>query len=113
MIDPTIISATPFENTTAFVDLAGMLAIMHQQIAETVSALTQVAVRLYPLGNGRGEKPWLQSLTQQMQAECSALAIQQPPDFSDFDLHDEAEFYSWTFLLGNETDRIRQAAGII
>ena len=113
MLDFALINATPYRNPTAFRDLAGILAIGHQNIAEAASRISQEAVPLYPLGDGRpGDKNWLFALQQQMNAECKALIITQPTDLSDFNLNDESEFYSFTFLLGNEMERIRLAAGV-
>lgn len=113
MIDFSLVSATPFRNPTAFRDLAGILAINHQAIAEAIERQTQEPVTVYPLGDGRpGDKSWTFALQQALNAECRALAIAQPSDLSDFNLNDEAEFYSFTFLLGNEMERIRIAAGI-
>jgi hypothetical protein len=113
MLDFSLVSATPFRNRTAFKDLAGILAVAHQNLAEAITRLSGQAVPMYPLGDGTPTDPnWRFALQQQMNGECQALIITQPTNLEDFDLSDEAEFYSFTFLLGNEMERIRIAAGL-
>jgi hypothetical protein len=117
MIDFSIVSSTPFKNPTAFRDLCGLLAINLQDIAEvverTTAAVDQEAIAIYPLGDGTpGDRNWLFALQQQLNALCRGLLIEQPTDLSDFNLRDESEFYSFTFLLGNELERIKIAAGL-
>ena len=113
MMDLALINGTPFRNRTAFRDLAGILAIAHQDFTDAIMRITGESVPLYPLGDGQpNDKNWLFALQQQLNAECRALIITQPTDLSDFNLNDESEFYSFTFLLGNEMERIRLATGL-
>src|SRR4029077_3334758 len=79
MLDFSLLSATPFRNRTAFKDLAGILAVSHQNIVEAIEVLTGQAQVLYPLGDGTPtDKNWLFALQQQMNAECQALVTPQP-----------------------------------
>ena len=112
MIDFSLLASTPFRNPTAFRDMAGILAIAHQDIAETIERQTNTPVTLSPLGDGRpGDQHWQFALQQALNSECLALGITQPSDLSDFNLTDEAEFYSFTFLLGNEMNGLDSAQG--
>lgn len=69
-------------------------------------------MKKYPLGNGRGEPQWLDALTKQHADEARALGLIAPPDFSDFNLRDPSEWASFTFLLANDLQRLRSAAGL-
>lgn len=97
---------------TAFRDLAGTLELYHRALAETIARTTGVAVRAYPLGNGLGEQDWLDALTRQHADEAAALGIAGPPSFGDFSLRDPSEWASFTFLLSNDLQRLRIAAGL-
>lgn len=111
MIDFSLLSATPFKNQTAFRDMMGLLTIAHQDFAETITRNTGNGVPVYPFASAK-DTDLLFALQQQLVAECRALFIAQPTDLSDFNLREESEFYSFTFLLGNEMERIRIAAGL-
>jgi len=92
--------------------LVGVLDLYHAALAETISRTTGVAVKKYPLGNGRGEPDWLDALTKQHADEAAALGLIGPPSFGDFNLKDASEFASFTFLLANDLQRLRIAAGL-
>ena len=113
MLDPSLLGSTPFNNRTALVDLGGILELFHSALAETIARTTAVAVKKYPLGDPRGgSRDWLDALTKQHQSEASALGLIGPPDFTDFNLRDPSEFASFTFLLANDLQRLRIAAGL-
>ena len=112
MIDPSLIGGTPFNNRTALVDLAGILEIYHGVLAETISRTTTVEVKRYPLGTGIGTPDWLDALTKQHASERFALGLIAPASFSDFNLKDASEFASFVFILSQDLDQIRIAAGV-
>lgn len=113
MLDPAVISGTPFNNRTAYLDVSGTLLLMHRVIAETIARDFTVAVRLMPLGQPNiTDKAFLQALQAQHADECRALAIAPPPDLQSYDLRDEAQFAAWTFALSNDLARIKSAAGV-
>lgn len=112
MLDPSLFSGVPFHNRTAFADAAGTLDLYHAVLADAIARLTQTPVRKYPLGNGRGEKEWLTALTRQHADEAQALGLPGPPDFTDFSLGDPSEWASFWFIVANDLQRIRIAAGV-
>lgn len=112
MLSPSLLGSTPFNNRTAIVDFAGILELYHQALCETISRNFAVAVVKYPLGSGRGEPEWLDALTKQHAAESNAMGLAGPPSFSEFDLKDGAEWASFTFLVANDLERLRRAAGL-
>jgi hypothetical protein len=113
LIDPGLIGGTPFNNRTAFTDLVGTVYLYHAALAQTIARTTGVAVTLYPLGDGKiGDPFYLDALTKQHASEANALGLIGPPSFSEFDLRDPSEFASFTFLLGNDLERLRKAAGL-
>jgi hypothetical protein len=112
VIDPGLIGGTPFNNRTALIDLQGIVDLYHAALAETIARKTGVAVVKYPLGSGIGSPAYLDALTKQHAAEANALGLVGPPSFSEFNLRDPSEFASFTFLLGNDLERLRIAAGL-
>ena len=112
MISTRLLATVPPNNRTAFSDYAGILAFYHQALAEQIQRTTGVAVRLFPLGNGRGEPTWLDALTRQHRDEAVALGIAAPPDFTEFDVSDPAEFASLTWTVAQDLERLRLAAGL-
>lgn len=112
-LSPSLISGVPFRNRTAYADLSGILFFQHRAIAETISRTLGVAVRLMPLGGADiTSESFLFALQMQMADETRVLAIAPAADVQSFDLTDEAEFASWTFLVASETSRIKSAAGV-
>lgn len=112
-LDPRLISGTPWKNRTAYADLSGILALTHRAIAQQISLDLQVAVRYMPLGSADiTSDSFLFALQSQMADECRALAITPPADIQSFDLTDESEFASWSFLVASETSRIKSSAGV-
>lgn len=112
-LSPSLISGVPFRNRTAYSDLSGILFFQHQAIAETISRTLGVAVRLMPLGGADiTSESFLFALQAQFADECRALFITPPADMQSFDLDDEAEFASWTFLVAEELSRVKSAAGV-
>lgn len=113
MIEPGLLGGTPFRNPTALADLAGTVYLVHMALAQSIAQTTGRAVRLLPLGNGRGEPEWLAALTEQHTGEAHALGIATGPDFSEYDLNDPAAFASFTWVLGQDLTRLKRAAGIV
>ncbi len=113
MLAPSLISATPFRNRTAWRDMCGVVDMYHQVLTDTISRTLRVAVLRLPLGDGDGGPAWLDALTRQHVAECQALAIDLPTPFTEYNLADAAEFASFTFQLANDLQRIRIAAGVV
>ena len=113
VIDPALFASTPFNNRTALIDLAGQLELYHRVLAETISRTTQQAVKMYPLGAGRGEPAWLDALTKQSADERRVLGLAPPPDYSVFDLRDPSEWASFCFILSGDLQAVRIAAGVV
>lgn len=113
MIAPSLIASTPFNNRTALADLAGIVTIMHQTFAETIARNTGRAVKNLPLGSGYPGREWLDALTKQSASERLALGMAPPTDFTEFDVHDPAEWASFVFLLGNDLEEIRATVGVV
>ena len=113
MIGTALLASVPFRNPTALADYIGTLTMIHQDLAETISRQTASAVKLYPLGTAYGDSPWLFALEQQHADEARALGIAPPPSFADFELSNEAEWASFTFLVSQDLERIRLAAGVV
>lgn len=113
MISTHLLATVPHRNPTAFADWAGTLAFVHQALAAAIQRQTGVAVRLVPLGNGRGEYEWLDALTHQHRDEARALGIAAPPDFTEFSVRDPAEFASLTWTVSEDLERLRLGAGLV
>lgn len=113
MLDPSLISGTPFRNATAYADLSGTVLFAFRAISERISQDLGVAVRLMPLGSPDiTSDSFLFALQAQFADCCRALSIAPPADLQSFSLDDEAEYSSWTFLLSSELSRVKSAAGL-
>lgn len=86
---------------------------MHAQLAPVISERTGVGVRRYPLGSGGGSPDWLEAITRQHADERSALGLIAPVDYTEFRIKDAAEWASFVFLLANDLQQIRVAAGLV
>jgi hypothetical protein len=113
MMSPTLLASVPYRNRTAFADAVSILANYHTVLADTIGRQTGRAVVLYPLGDGRGEREWLQALEQQHAAEARALGIAPPPSLSDFNLGDPTEWASFWWIMSEDLERLRLASGIV
>jgi hypothetical protein len=113
MLAPSLLASTPFRNRTAFNDMVGILALYHAALAQTIARNTGTGVKLLPIGNANGgDAAWLDALTKQTQSETDALGIAGPGSYSEFDLRDPSEFASFTFIVAEDLERIRKAAGL-
>ena len=111
MVDPSLWGGLPYNNRTAWIDFTGQLQIYHQVLAEAIHRATGVSVRTLPLGTG-GDRNWLEALQAQYEEEATALAIAAPVDLRSYNLERREDFNSWTFLISQETRRLRIAAGL-
>lgn len=112
MLDARLFSSTPFDNRTAWLDFLGTHALFHRALADKVHALTGVAYRVYPLGNGGGAE-WLGAVQKTYQNAARALGIGPPPDLESYDLRQPGDFASWCFIIGQESRRLALAAGLV
>lgn len=94
-------------------DWLGTLEMYHAVLADTISRALQVEVAKFPLGVSYPSKPYLETLTQQHNAERAALGLAPATDMSDFDVNDPGEWASLTFVVANDLEQIRLAAGVI
>ena len=111
MVDPTLFGGLPFGNKTAWIDFTGQLQLYHQSLALAIHQTTGVSVRVLPLGTG-GDRNWLEAVQAQYEEEAAALGIAAPVDLRSYDLSRRDDFSSWTFLISQETRRLRIAAGL-
>lgn len=112
MIDPALLASTPFDNRTAYRDLIGQIALLHNALIPAIAALTGAAVKRMPIDANADAADLLQSIQAQHAAEAVALGIAAPPDLESFDLEDPADFASWTFVISNDLTRLKAAAGV-
>ena len=112
MIDPRLWASIPFRNYTALQDFAGTHALWHQVLAEhSVRTFSIDPWRLYPIGSPAG-KPWLEAVQAQYVAASRGLGAAPPPDLASFDLSDPVDFASWTWLLSQTAQGLREVAGL-
>lgn len=111
MIAPQMWSNLPFGNRTAWRDFVGTHWLWHRAVAEQVRRTTGIGYRVYPIGDGYGSA-WLDAVQQTYTNAAAALGLSPPGDLRSYDLSRAEDFASWTFLLSNEAERIRQAAGV-
>ena len=111
MLDPSLFGGLPHGNRTAFLDFLGTLELYHHALALAIHQTTGRSVRVLPLGTG-GDRNWLEALQAQYEEEAAALGIAAPVDLRSYSLDRREDFNSWTFLLAQETNRLRAAAGV-
>lgn len=112
-LDPTLLSGVPFQSRTAALDLSGQIFLLCRAITEKVSRDFGVACSLYPLGGADlKSESYLAALQAQLSAITTALALAPSPDVQSFDLDDESEWASWTYLVSGELNRLKLAAGV-
>ena len=116
-----------FGDENSLRDFLGQLELFHQGLSSTLRAgLGLPAYALPPLGDGGraaewlvGPGPdvaptaaWLDALQVTLVGEARALDIAEPVDLRSYDLADPDQFASWSYLMGQEHVRIREAAGV-
>lgn len=111
MIDPSVFSNVPFKNPTAWSDFVGTHWLYHRALAEHVTRTTGAAYRVYPIGDG-GSDVWQHAVEQTYVNACNALGVSGPGELAGFDLTDENDFASFTFLISQTLRRLREAAGL-
>ena len=111
MLDPTLFGGLPFGNKTAWIDFTGQLQLYHQSLALAIHQTTGISVRVLPLGTG-GDENWLEAVQTQYEEEAAALGIAAPVDLRSYNLERREDFHAWSWLIAQETNRLRAAAGV-
>lgn len=111
MVDPSNWASVPYGNRNAFRDFVGTHYLWHRALVEQIFAVTGTSVALLPIGEGGGPE-WLLAVQRQYEAEAHALGLAAPPDLSSYDLSDQSDFASWTFLLSQQATILATAAGL-
>lgn len=112
MLGPVAWAGTPFGNRNAFTDLAGSMELWFRGLGDAIHALTGVSTYTPPIGAGIGSPAWLLSVQQMVQSACAALQIAPPPDLASFDLRAQDDFTSWVYVMSQQGERLRLAAGL-
>jgi hypothetical protein len=113
VIDPLIFGSTPHRSPTALQDFVGQVSLIHAALIPAIIRLTGVTPRRYPIDVSANPRDMLWAIQQQHISECRALGIAAPPDLESFDLREEGDFNSWTFILSGDLARIKTAAGVV
>jgi hypothetical protein len=113
VLDPNILAGTPFRNKTAYEDMIGTISTIHDGLIEAVSNLTQTSPAKYVLDANSPMDETLETIQSQSQALSRALGIDDPPDLQTFNLRDQSEWVSWTFVVAQDLNRIKIAAGVV
>lgn len=111
MIAPNLWAAVPFQNRTALLDWQGQHALWHQAVADTAAAAGK-KYATYPLGDGVGTPDWQRVHAQEHVNANLALGISGPPSLTDFDFAKAEDFASFHWTHGQESERLRAAAGV-
>jgi heme oxygenase len=99
MIDPLLWQSVPFDNEEAWLDWLREHEAWHRRLG---------IAPMVPLDDLRVN---LERHQQLHAAENALLGLGQPPDLTQYDLHDRVAYYTWMQLHAVETARQRQAAG--
>lgn len=112
MLDPKLLASVPFNNLNAWRDFTGVLERYHRGLAHAVFLLNGKNYRILPLGDGSGGPEWLQAVQSQHAEAAKALALAPPPDLQSYSLRDKSDFASFCWILSQDLERLRKAAGI-
>ena len=112
MLGPTLWSGTPYGNRTALSDFAGTLELWFRGLADEIFDLTGDTITVLPIGARFGTPESLEAVQAMCVRAAIALAIDNPPNLTDFDLGVESEFGSYMFSLSNVGETLRVAAGL-
>lgn len=110
-VDPSVWSNVPFKNPTAWTDFVGTHYLYHVGLAQHVTLTTGETYRVYPIGDAGGGDVWQHAVQETYLNACRALGVSPPGELADFDLNDENDFASFTFLISQTARRLREAAG--
>ena len=111
-IDPNLFASVPFKNRTALTDFAGTLFLWHLALQAHINdVLPGTSYAVLPIGTPGGQE-WLHAIQQTYQNAARALGIGPPQDLESYDLSQEADWRSWTFLISQESLRLRVASGL-
>ena len=112
MLDPSLWAGTPYRAPTAFLDLAGNIELFFRGLAVSASNLGFPVFHLAPLGTPGGYE-WLQQVQAQLDDAYEALGLGDAPNVADYQLRDEADFTSFTFILSQAVEPLRVTAGML
>lgn len=110
-IDPTLWASTPYQQSTALVDFAGMLELWFRALADHVFLDFGSTFRVFPLGEP-GQAEWLQAIQAQFTEAALAIGIPPPVDLASYDLRAEDDHLSFFFVLSQEARALRAASGL-
>lgn len=111
MISPVLFASVPFGNPTAFSDAIGSLELYVNALADAIHDLTDESITTLPIGIG-GTRPWLLAVQAVYQDAARALSIPPPANLASFTLEDRQSFNGFWFTVSQETERLRDAAGL-
>lgn len=113
MIDPGLLAGTPYRSKTAYEDMIGTIAVVFNGLVEQTTLLTGTSVALYTFDSNEETDDILEQIQNQARAISRGLGIADPPDLQSFNLREESDWVSWTFLMAGELKRLKDAAGVI
>lgn len=112
MLTPTLLASTPFRSKTSYEDLIGECVKFYNAFIPATILKTGKTPKRIPIDAQM--PPWdlLQAIQSQHTSLALALGLAPPVDLQSFDLKDASQFSSWTWLLSNDLQRLKLAAGV-
>lgn len=93
--------------------MIGTIGVVFDGLIEATTRLTAQSVARYTFDAGSPQEDILEQIQNQARAVARGLGIDDPPDLQSFDLRQESDWVSWTFLMAGELTRLKTAAGVI
>jgi hypothetical protein len=93
--------------------MLGTVKVIHDGLIDATNNLTGTSVARYNFDSGEPPDDVLEQIQNQHRALSRALGVEDPPDLQEFDLRQETDWVSWTFIMAQDLTRLKNAAGVV